>query len=184
MLVLAGLTGAAGATEYLVNGGFEQGMATGWTDTVYSLAGTAQFECTDTLGQPVPGLAVRVRKDLASFASLEQTVPVPDVNLTLSFDGRFRIAGGSSTCWPVAALVVRYLDASGIELGSTKFCLHNEFMTWGNSDTAHIIEVTLPELWGRYELNLARELADNLPGVTPAGIARVRLQIYAFDNGT
>ena len=184
LLALAALVGLARADDFLANGGFEQGLETGWSDSVYSLAGTSFFECTDSLGQPTPGFAARVRKDLASFAMLQQTVTVPGVGLVFSFDGRFRIGGGSSTCWPVATVILRYLNAADVELGNTKFILHNEFCTWGNNDTAHLIEITTPEQWGHYDLNITQEITEKLPGVNAADVARVRVEIYAYDNGT
>jgi hypothetical protein len=182
LMLLTGLAAPLAAQELLTNGDFEQALDVGWKDTVYTLAGTYLFERSDTLG--ATGNAARVNKGLASFAALTQQVNVPNHRLLLSFDGRFRIGGGSSTCWPVAALIVRYQNGSGIELGNTKFVLHNEFCTWANSDTAHLVEITAPEEWHFHQLDLARELSDFLPGVNPADVAQVRIEIFAYDNGT
>jgi hypothetical protein len=181
-LALLALAAGARATELIVNGGFEQPLEVGWSDTVYQQAGAWLFERSDTCGQP--GNVARVRKDLAAYAALVQTVDVPDVDLVFSYSGRFRIGGGSSTCWPAAALILRYLGSGGIELGNTKYVLHNEFCTWGNSDTAHIIEVENPEVWVAYNLEIAREIADNLPGVNAAQVAQIKVEIYSFDSGT
>ena len=157
-------------------------MSVGWTDTAVNTAGNAVFERADTLGQSTN--CARVLKNLATYASLEQTVDVPNTRLAFSFDGRFRLAGGSSTCWPVASVILRYLDAGGIELGNTKLLLHNEYCTWANSDTAHLIEIETPDEWHHKTLDVAQELGDNLPGVSPAGVAKIKVQIYAYDNGT
>lgn len=182
LTLMTGLAAPLAAQELLTNGDFEQALDVGWKDTIYLLAGTFLFERSDTLGST--GGAARVRKDLASFAALAQQVNVPGVNLALSFDGRFRIGGGSSTCWPVAALIVRYQSNAGRELGNTKFVLHNEFCTWANSDTAHLVEIAAPEEWHSHQLDLARELNDFLPGVNPADVAQVRIEIHAYDSGT
>ena len=172
------------ATELIINGDFEQPFEVGWTDTVVGTSGSFQFEWTDTLGQPTPGCAARVNKYLASYASLSQTVDVPNINLTFSFDGRLRIGGGSSTCWPVSAVIIRYLNSSGVELGNTKFYVHNEYATWANSDTAHLIEVNTPEVWTPFTLDIAQELNNGLPGVNQAEVRKIKIELYAYDNGT
>jgi hypothetical protein len=181
---LMALAGLAGATELIVNGGFDDPFSVGWQETCYSGAGSFLFERSDTLGPPAPGFAARVRKDLGYFACLHQTVDVPDVNLTFSFEGRLRIGGGSSTCWPVSAVILRYLAGAGAELGNTKFWVHTEFATWLSSDTAHLIEVNTPEVWTPFTLGIAQELAVKLPGVNPAAVEKIRVELYAYDNGT
>ena len=181
--LLAGIVVPAAAQELLTNGDFEQDLSVGWKDSAFDLAGSHFYERSDTLGQSA-GFGARAYKYLASYAALTQQVDVPSTNLVLSFDGRFRIGGGSSTCWPVAGVVLRYLNGAGLELGNTKFVLHNEFCTWANSDTAHLIEIEVPETWGPRELDIAQELAANLPGVNPADVSQVRIELYAYDNGT
>jgi len=181
--LLAGFGLPAVAQELLVNGDFEQDLSVGWSYAVDSLAGSWLFERTDTLGQS-SGFAGRVEKSLAAYAALTQQVTVPNQHLVLSFDARFRIGGGSSTCWPVASVIVRYLDAAGTELGNSKFILHNEFCTWANWDTAHLIEIENPEVWANHELDIAQEIYDKLPGVNAWSVAQVRLEIQAYDNGT
>ena len=178
------LNGLAQATELLINGDFEQALDVGWTDTVVGTTGSYFFERTDTLGQPTPGFAARVYKYLASYASLSQTVDVPDVNLNFSLHGRLRIGGGSSTCWPVAAIILRYKNSSGSELGNTKMWVHSEYATWTSSDTAHLIEINTPETWETYGLDVAQEIASYLPGVNPTEVRKVTIELYAYDNGT
>jgi hypothetical protein len=176
------LTPALG--NLLTNGDFEQDLSVGWTQTNNSPAGTYSFDRWDTMGQPTPGYAARVYKYLAYYASLSQTVDVPGVNLDLSFDGRLRISGGSSTCWPVGAFIVSYLNATGAELGSTMLILRNQYCTWVESDTLHFIDVTLPGQWVSYNLNVQQEISDHLPGVNAADVSKVEVQLYSYDNGT
>lgn len=183
LLLLVGLVKPVAAQELLTNGDFEQALDIGWKDSVALLAGTFLFERSDTLGQS-SGFAARVEKSLASCAALTQQVTVPNQHLVLSFDARFRIGGGSSTCWPVASVIVRYLDAAGAELGNSKVILHNEFCTWANSDTAHLIEVENPDVRANRQLDIAQEIYDNLPGVNAWNVGQVRLEIHAYDNGT
>jgi len=113
LFCLLALAGFGFADNLLVNGDFEQPLEVGWTDTVVGSTGLFSFTRADTLGQPTPGFAASVYKTLASYASLSQTVDVPGVDLTLQFDGKLEIGGGSSTCWPVAAFYIRYRDAAG-----------------------------------------------------------------------
>ena len=183
VLCLAALAGWTQATELLANGDFEAPFDPAWTDTIAGTSGFGTFERTDTMGCGT-GCAARAYKTLASYAGLGQTVTVPDVNLTFSFDGRFRLGGGSSTCWPAAAVFLRYQDAAGNDLATTKFVLHNEFCTWGNNDTAHIVEIENPEVWNHHTLDIAQEISDNLPGLNAADVVQIQVQIYAYDNGT
>ena len=175
----------AAAGELLVNGDFEQPLDVGWTDTVQLEAGTYFFDRTDTLGQPSPGFAVAVHKELARFAALRQTVDVADVGFVLSFDARLKIGGGSSTCWPVASVWVRYADAAGLELGNTRICRSSVYSTWTKSDTVSIIEITdTTGAWNHYSLDLAQELANHLPGINSADVKKVTIDLFAYDNGT
>jgi opacity protein-like surface antigen len=179
--VLALLAGT-GMANLFVNGDFEQPPEVGWKDTVYSMAGDFRYERSDTFGLGT-GYAMKARKYLAKFAALQQAVPVSSTDLTLRFDAKLVWGGGSSTCWPVAAVFVRYLDAANAELGATCYYNHSPYATWAGNDTLHLVEITSFD-WNRYELNLASELSTNLPGVNTANVTQVMFDIFAFDNGT
>ena len=183
LFCLLALAGFGSADNLLVNGDFEQPLEVGWTDTVVGSTGLFSFTRADTLGQPTPGFAASVYKTLASYASLSQTVDVPGVDLTLQFDGKLEIGGGSSTCWPVAAFYIRYRDAAGASLGNTCIYLHDQYCTWANSDTQHLIDITSPGVWTPFTLNIASELA-NLPGIPPSSVSKVTFDLFSFDNGT
>jgi uncharacterized protein (DUF779 family) len=183
LFTLAALVGLASA-NLLVNGDFEQAFDVGWDTAAVNFAGGDTFTWSDTLGQPAPGYAVAVRKYLAKSASMNQTVDIPNVNLTLTFDGHLEIGGGSSTCWPVAAFVVRYLDSSGVSLGNTKLYLHDQYCDWAASDTQSLIDVTSPGVWTQFSLDIADELSKNLPGVGAANVKKLTIDLYAYDNGT
>lgn len=179
------LAGPGAASELLVNGDFEQALDVGWTDTVENEAGLFAFERADTFGQPTPGFAAKVYKELARYASLRQTVDVADAGLTLTFDARLKIGGGSSTCWPVASLWVRYADASGFELGNTRICLSSVYSDWTKSDTVSLIEITdTTGAWHDYTLDLMQELTLHLPGINPDSVRKITIDLYAYDNGT
>jgi len=173
------------AYELLANGDFEQTIDVGWVQAIKSEAGTYLFERADTFGQPTSGFAAKVHKELARYASLRQTVDVPTADLTLNFDARLKIGGGSSTCWPVASVWIRYADASGLELGNTRICLSSVYSTWTNSDTVHLIEIAdTTGAWHSYTLNLKDELTTNLTGINPDSVAKATIDLYAYDNGT
>jgi uncharacterized protein (DUF779 family) len=181
--LLAALVGLASA-NLLVNGDFEQHFDVGWDTIAENSAGGDTFTWSDTLGQPSAGYAVAVRKYLAKYAAMSQTVDVPSVNLTLTFDARFQIGGGSSTCWPVASFVVRYRDSSGVSLGNTKIYLHDQYCTWAKSDTQSLIDITTPGVWTPFSLDIADELSNHLAGIDPASVKRLTVELFAYDNGT
>ncbi|MFO7675293.1 MAG: hypothetical protein R6X12_03115 [bacterium] len=183
MALLLGLSGV-GLGNLLVNGDFEQELEVGWEQDVFNLAGSHRFERSDTLGQPTPGYAALVYKELAYYASLRQVAEVPGAGLTLTFDSRMQLAGGSSTCWPTGAFVVSYLDESGRELGSTMFILRDQYNDWRESDTLVFHDIERPGEWASYELDIAREIATSLPGVDAEAVRRVRVQLYSYVNGT
>jgi hypothetical protein len=172
----------AGTADLLVNGGFEQPLDVGWTDTAVYTLGLFRIDRQDTLGQQT-GYAARVYKYMPGYASLSQTMAMPGPDVALTFDARLRIGGGSSTCWPVASLWVRYLDAGGLELGNTRFYLHDQYATWAKSDTVSLINVPDNGVWHNYSLDVAQELATNLPGINPSSVAKLTVDLFAFDNG-
>lgn len=170
--------------ELVANGDFEQPLDVGWTDTIVGFVGEGRFERADTFGQPVPGYAAKVWKTLAEYASLSQVVDIPDANVNLTFDARFSIGGGSSTCWPVAVFMVRYLDDAGNHLGKTRYYLHDQYCTWERRDTSSLIEITNPDQWGSYQLSVRDELQNNLAGINPDAVSKLCIELFAYDNGT
>jgi hypothetical protein len=182
-LFLFGLTGVA-AANLVANGDFEQPLDVGWTDTVVGYVGEGRFERADTFGQPVSGYAAKVWKTLADYASLFQVVDIPDANVNLTFDARFSIGGGSSTCWPVAVFMVRYLDDAGNHLGKTRYYLHDQYCTWEQRDTSSLIEITNPDHWASYQLSVRDELQNNLTGINPDAVRKLCIELFAYDNGT
>ena len=177
--------GPAAATEYLVNGDFEQALDVGWYDTAKVEVGTYLFERSDTFGQPSPGYAAKAYKMLARYASISQTVDVPNVDLTLTFDARLKIGGGSSTCWPVASVWVRYADSSGLELGNTRICRSSVYSTWTKSESVSVIEIAdTTGAWNSYTLNLKPELTNHLLGVSADAVKKITIDLFAYDNGT
>ena len=183
--LLFALAAPTPAGELIINGDFEQPLDVGWTESVQNEAGLFYFDRADTFGQPGPGFAGKVYKELARYASLRQTIDVPGVDLNLSFDGRFKIGGGSSTCWPVASFWVRYADSTGLELGNTRICRSSIYSTWAKSDTVSLIEIPdTTGAWKNYSLDLREELTTNLAGINPDDVKKITIELYAYDNGT
>lgn len=178
------LAGTAVAENLLVNGDFEQPLTEGWVEDVRSIAGNYVIERAENLGQPEPGFAARSYKYLAYHASLSQSVDVTDVDLVLTFDGKIMISGGSSTCWPAAAFIVSYIDGAESSLGRTLFLVQSEYSNWVESDSVHFIEPATPGAWDRFSLNISEELANHLPAVPAADVAKIKVDLFAYDNGT
>lgn len=183
--VLVGLLVAVGLghSELIINGDFSQPLEIGWQKDTLNIAGWYYFEWSDTVGSP-GGYAAKVFKELAHHAALVQTVNVPGPDLRFACDARVWVVEGSLTCWPVAAIIIRYLDGTGTELGNTKFYCHDQFCEWVGSDTAHLIDISSQTGWQHYELGIRQELENNLPGVMPAAVRQIRIELYAFDSGT
>lgn len=187
VFALAGVlvvAGTATGDNLLVNGDFELPLDQGWSEDVRMEAGDFSFDRWDTLGQPTPGYAARVYKYLARYASLYQVCDVPSVDLEFSFDGRFWIEGGSTTCWPTGAVILSYLDRTEAELGCTMILLRNQFNDWVESDTMNFYDVEVPGEWDSFGFSVAQEIEDNLPGVNAAEVSGVKVQLFSYCNGT
>jgi ABC-type amino acid transport substrate-binding protein len=101
---------------------------------------------------------------------------VPHQWLGVSFQAKFDIYGTSSTCWPVAYVGIGYYDAVGNQLGETRIYHHNSYCTWVPTGTLSLIEVTNPD-WTQYDIDIAQEIAQHLPGVNPADVRQVRVAL-------
>jgi hypothetical protein len=182
VLVLSLLLAAvAFGQELLTNGDFEQELSVGWVVDTGGY-GLWTFD-RDTLYQPDPDFEARESLYSGSgICRLSQTVDVPGPTLHLSFSAAFAIGGTSSTCWPVAGVWVGYKDSDGNLLGQTRFYYHNEYCTWTSTSTIHLIEVTNPD-WNQYELDVADEIGNYLPGVNPGDVAQLEVALVDTTAG-
>lgn len=169
------------AQNLLINGDFEQELSIGWTQ---SQGGSGyKYIDRDSTYHPDPDFEARCYLVSGSgWAKLSQTVDVPSANLDLNFWANFGIGGGSSTCWPVAAVFVEYYDLIGSFLGETRIYYHNAYCNWRNTPTCHLIDVTNPD-WQQYELNIMDEISNNLPGVNSAEVKKVGVSLYDYTSG-
>ena len=179
LFVLVAVIVAAGFGQgMLVNGDFEQPIDVGWQldtagyvfvnrDVAYHPDG--DYELLDSLLYQGRG-------------RVYQIVDVPGPRLLLSFWAKFEIGGGSSTCWPVAGVTVGYYNDLDILLGETRIYHHNEYCTWLPAGNLSLIEVVNPD-WSQYSLDIADELAQNLPGVDPQQIRKVGISVFDTTAG-
>jgi hypothetical protein len=169
--------GLAFSQELLINGDFEQELAVGWTRTD-SGYGTHQV-LRGTEYQPDPDFEAWVYQyDNPGWTRLSQLVPVPGVALQLSFWAKFSESGGSSTCWPAACFQVCYYDNDTNLLGETRYYL-STYATWIPSPVLSLYRISSRD-WNRYELNIADELTNNLPGVDPTAVAFVEVALWSY----
>lgn len=162
----------------LLNGDFAQPLSTGWVQESGGDAASSEFERSPDLGQPDSGNAVRITRTGAGFARLSQTVAIADDAYRFGFTARLAI-GGSLSCGPVAAVMLRYQDSAGRELGSTRWYLPSPACDWAGSDTCHLIPVPDSQPWTRYEVGLQDELAGNLPGIARDQVRNVTVELLA-----
>lgn len=177
-ILLAALLFSVGlGQQLLVNGDFELPLTTGW---VHSDSGYGTHTSDRSVNyQPDPDYeAMSYQYDNPGWCRLGQTVDVPSPVLALSFWASFEQGGGTSTCWPAACFSVRYLDGSGTPLGETRY-VYSTYADWVPSATFSIIRITNPA-WSEYDLDIAQELADNLPGVNPGDVAKVEVALYSY----
>jgi len=162
----------------LLNGDFAQPLSAGWVQESGGDAGSSGFELSSDLGQPDTGNAVRITRTGAGFARLSQTVSIDNDAYRFGFTARLAI-GGSLSCGPVAAVVLRYQDDAGRELGSTRWYLPSPVCDWTGSDTCHLVQVSDSQPWTRYEVGLADELTGSLPGITRDEVRSVTVELLA-----
>lgn len=182
LLCIPLLLGAALGQNLLENGNFEFDLSLGWT---IEQGGAGSQYADRFVGQhPDPDYEVLVQQVSGSgWIKVSQKVDVTDVELDFSFWASYAIGGGSSTCWPVAAVFLEYYDASDMPLGDTRFCFHNAYWNWVPSSTRHLIDVTNPD-WTEYSLNVQEELAANLPGVNAAVVRKIGVALYDYTSGS
>lgn len=177
VLVLPMLLALGFGQELLQNGDFEQELTVGWTYTD-SGYGT-HWAARDPGYQPDPDYEAQTYQyDNPGWARLAQVVDVPGTVLQLSFWAKFEQTGGTSSCWPAACLCVTYYDAGMARLGETRY-VYSTYANWVPSPTLSLVRVSMPD-WTNYTLDIADELATNLPGVNPGDVARIEVALLSY----
>uniref|UniRef100_A0A7C6A9W1 CBM-cenC domain-containing protein n=1 Tax=candidate division WOR-3 bacterium TaxID=2052148 RepID=A0A7C6A9W1_UNCW3 len=179
ILLIALFFSFAFTQELLINGDFEQELTVGWT-FVQSGSGTHLVN-RDVSYHPDPDYeAMAYQYDNPGWTKLSQTVFVPGPMLELTFTASFAESGGVSTCWPAACFSVCYLDADDNVLGETRY-YYSTYADWTSTSTLHLIRIYDPN-WNTYSLDIAEELANNLPGVNLSEVVKVEVALYAYTH--
>ncbi len=171
----------ASAQNLLVNGDFEQDISVGWSQ----LQGGAGTHTTQrqTNRHPDPDYEAWVRQYSGSgWTKLYQMVDIPGPDVLVNFWASFNIGGGSSTCWPVAAVFIEYYNQSGLYMGDTRFCYHNAYWNWTQTGTRSLIDVASPD-WMAYGIHVRQEVDDNLPSVNSEDIRKLSVALYSYTSG-
>jgi len=167
------------AQELLTNGDFEQPLEVGWT--VDTSGGYITINRDPNL-QPDPDYEALVYKLYTGYASIYQIVDLPNLSYDFSFYARFRKKEGSSTCWPVSAVIIAYLDAGNNLLGETRVYYPSPYCNWQAGPTLHLVLVT-DTLWNYYYFNIRDDIVHNLPGVDTAQVRKAKVSLYAYNSG-
>ncbi len=175
LLVVTTVSGA----ELLTNGDFEQDISVGWTEQA---SGGEYTIGRDIFHNADPDYEACVRKYLTGYATLTQTVSVPNTNLFFSAEARF-----SNECednvynyFAASAIRLEYQDSSGVTLGETRIFSGTEYCDWASTSSLHLIEVAGDE-W--LELSfLVEEEVRNIPDVNPDDVAQVTISLYAYST--
>ncbi|UCG42818.1 MAG: hypothetical protein JSU73_13315 [candidate division WOR-3 bacterium] len=181
LLILPVVLGFAFGENLLTNGDFEQELTVGWTQT-YGGYGYHNVE-RSTWRHPDPDYEVWAQQyDGLGWNRLEQVVEVKDVDIDFSFIAKFDIGNGSSTCWPVAAVILAYYNSGGALLGDTRFCHASPYCNWTPSSTCNLIPV-VGNQWMPWSLNVREEITYNLPGVDAEQVAKIGVALYDYTSG-
>lgn len=179
------------------NGGFQSRFAE-WTRSVEGARGKGTNEIV-SFADARSGYALHLTYEGAGGLVFAQTVPVSGAGYV--FRGTFRASshegpmiGFSGT--GIATVMLQYLDGDGRVLGITSFYsyvqnpLANTPLVGvprrGNGgNSVHYIDVEKERLYKDYELDIQREIEENLLGVVPDQIRTITIALYcgATDDG-
>jgi hypothetical protein len=177
LIILAGVVGIVPVfcLELVLNGDFEQPLATGWDEIIgaasYSISRSTHYD-------PDPDYEAQVSQGTGSgYVRLFQIFTVPSTDLDFAANLKLYAWDNSSGPWAGAALIVSYHDDFENLLGETYICAYSADCPWTNTSTRHLI-VASDSSWHPYSFNLASELFANLPGVNGADIKKIKISLY------
>lgn len=168
------------AGNLVVNGDFEQPLTVGWT---YQQNGqgvrTAERR---PWSAPDTGHYCFVRQyGGPGSAKVYQLIDVDGPDLEFSYYASWAIGGGTSTCWPVASVILEYFDHRGLWIGETRWYYHNQYCTWQPANNRNLISIADPG-WMRYSLNVREEIEGNLPAVNADAVRRVGVSLFSYTS--
>ena len=160
----------------LVNGSFAKPLEQGWTTQADDIVGSHEFKAT-----PENGLVVT--KEMCGSATVVQDVSLKTTKVVFSARTRFAAQANKPDYYSSASILLGYLDKDENVLGETRIVAIAGGLPWQGSGTLHLLRAPLGE-WYDTKLNLADELRENLPGVDPAEVKRLRVSLEALCSGT
>lgn len=174
LLLLAFIVAFSFASNYVVNGDFEQPITQGWYQ---STAGSGYTITRGTGYDPDPDYEAYLNKATGSggHAMIYQTRSIPTTNIEFSVHAKMYAWDNHSSAWAGATVIIAYLDASNAVLGQTRICYKSPQNPWQNSPTMHIIQV-YDSLWHDYNFNIEDELG-NLSDVEPEDVKKIRVAL-------
>ncbi|HYR09966.1 MAG TPA: CHAT domain-containing protein [Longimicrobium sp.] len=179
------------------NGGFQNRFAE-WTRSVEGARGKGTNEIA-SFADARSGFALHLTYEGEGALLFAQKIPVSGSDYV--FRGTFRASshegpmiGFSGT--GIATIMLQYLDGDGRLLGMTSFYnyVQNPFANTplvgvprrGNGgNNVHYIDVEKERLYKDYELDIRREIEENLLGVVPDQVRTIAIALYcgATDDG-
>jgi len=183
-LLIAGAYSLSRAHELVLNGDFELDIANGWS--IDSVEGMTPYYDTldrDTAFNPDSDYEARVKKYDSAHAKLYQVFDVATTNLDFGINAKLYAVeyNPAGTYFAAAAVVLSYMNSSGMVLGDTRICFKTGHCIWANGPAMHLIEAP-DSNWNTYSFNVNDELA-NLPGVNPLDIAKIKVALFDTTNG-
>lgn len=167
------------AGEFIVNGDFED-LLNGWNPYAQ---GETYTLLTDKSYDEDPDSEVYVGRLDKLVTVLYQTCNIPVLNLDFSFNARLiaRSYDSLHRHAAVASIIISYLNNEEEILGETRIFNFAETLYWVPSPTLHLIEIGDTN-WFSDTINIIDEL-QNLPGINPSSIAKLRIILYSQANG-
>lgn len=167
------------AGEFVLNGSFEDSL-NGWNPYAH---GETYTILTDKIYDQDPDSEVYVGRLDKRITAIYQTRNISTLNLDFSFNAKL-FARSYDTLHPhsaVAAVIISYLDNNEKILGETRIFNYAETLYWTPSPTLHLIEISDTN-WFSDTINIIEEL-QNLPGIIPSDISKMRIILYGQTYG-
>lgn len=175
VLILAGFPFAS---QFLINGDFEEPLTTGW------LQAQVGYNCAinrATYYDPDPDYELYVHKgNYTGYTRVHQVVdniPTTGPDLDFSVNAKLYASCNRIEVYSAAAVVISYLNESNSVLGETRIIRYTDGYPWTNSPTLHLI-VAPDTNWNNYSFNFDDELV-NLSGVNPLEISKIKVTLDA-----
>ena len=177
-IILVLIVGLCIASNFAVNGDFEQPLTNGWTQ--FNSNGYGSI--TRGVGyHPDADYEVSVYRQGSGgygagndrlYQTIDIIIPLTDIDFQVSLK---LDAWDNGSSWAGAACALLYLDENSTTLGVTRICRESAGCPWVNTPTQHLIYAS-DTLWHDYSFNINTEL-QNLSGVDPSRVAKITIAL-------